>query len=725
MPHDIALDRELGRELARARERVGLTQAELAARLRVSQAVVSRTESGARKLENEELRRFTKELGSEEAMALENRRARRWCELPRPPLKHPDHDLLWKAECAGQKLAAHLSQPDTVHAFARRIDGLLAEIKGAAELLRKRTCDVVFIGKVGVGKTSAICRIANLVVQRPGARSDAMVLDVGGGRITLCEVQVTTGPTAIAIEPCSDSEIRAYVAEFADKVLHGLGVDGESQGIEPEERSLASEVERAIRNIAGLARPRGKDPDGNRLPDPAKELAREVLADEASRGREVKEANQRLQFEVLSRMKPDRRGRLDIHFDEGSGMNPLAWLKTEFHRINIGTNPEFTIPKRIRVSVDQAVLPGEGAEGIEVRIIDTKGIDETVARADLESHFGSAHTVIVLCSGFNDAPGTEAVDLLDRAAAAGIEAAGLHGMLLGLPRAEEALQMRDDAGESADTIEEGYDLKSGVVEEVVHAKKGFRDFSVQFFNAHEDEAGGIRAQLSDRVEAMFDGYRRTMSELVDDAQKLLENFEDEQAQEIVRQAMSMVRSWMANNRNAPVAGQQIEESLMDELNDAHPSTIHATMRRRGGWYNLDYGHHLAYGARLAVSAVLRQKVASFEEHCTTFLTDPENKPARTLLEQAQRTMAKAYQRVGRRAQLLGETWFHDELEPDDPLWSRCVRRWGKGGGYVSDVTDLNVGWFSGHPDANERLRMMVEREWQMAMDTVEEMLELE
>ena len=78
-------------------------------------------------------------------------------------------------------------------------------------------------------------------------------------------------------------------------------------------------------------------------------------------------------------MRTDRRQRRDIRFDERTGMEPLAWLKSEFHRINIGTNPEFTIPKRIHVTVDMTLIPG--IEDIDISVVDTKGIDETVARA--------------------------------------------------------------------------------------------------------------------------------------------------------------------------------------------------------------------------------------------------------------------------------------------------------------------------------------------------------
>lgn len=717
---DTPQEKELGRELARAREHAGLTQGQLAGRLGVSQAVVSRTESGERHLNDEELRRVAGAVGTERAAAVAERRDRDWRVLPRPPLSHPDHDLLFRAELAGRELEGLLARSDVALPFARRIEGLLDEMRAQAVHLLNRSCDVVFIGKVGVGKTSAICGIGGLVVARPGARRDAAVLDVAGGRTTLCEVRIATGPTAIAIEPCSDAEVRAYVAEFADKVLHALSDDGR-RGAEQDERSLGTEVEKAIRNIAGLARPSGKDVAGRRLPDPAKELAQGILAEDRNRGREDQETSQRLQFEVLSRMRLDKRGRRETRFDERSGLDPLAWLKREFRRINIGTNPDFTIPKRIHVSVDMALIPG--VEGVDVRMVDTKGIDETVARADLEDHFGAAHTVIVLCSYFNDAPGTEAVLLLERAREVGIGAEGLHGMLLGLPMFDQALQMRDDAGEPAETAQVGYDLKAEVVEDVLHGRLGFKDFTVQFFNSHEDDPEEVRRRLAERVEAMFDGYRRTMSQLVDGAANLVANFADEQVQEILRGAMTMVRSWVANNAEAGAVQRDIEGNLMTELEGAHPSTIHATMRRRGGWYNLDYAHHLAFGARMAVSSMLRRKVESFTEHCETFLTEPDNEPARSLLEQAQRATARALSEVAKRGQLLGETWFHEELAQDGPLWQRCVERYGQGEGYVADVSDMTGTWFSGHPGANEGLKAMVGREWRDAMAVVAEMLD--
>ena len=207
-----------------------------------------------------------------------------------------------------------------------------------------------------------------------------------------------------------------------------------------------------------------------------------------------------------------------MRWDEDGGVGPLEWLKSQFHRINAGNHPEFTIPRRIHVFVDGPLIPGRG--DVALNIVDTKGIDETVARADLEKHIGESHTVLILCSGFNEAPGTETTGLLRRAREAGIESARLQGVVLGLPKFDEALQMLDDAGEPVESIEEGYALKTGVVEETVHQSLGFTNCSVRFFNSHEDDPMDVREDLNKRLHMVFDGYRNAVRELVESAKAL-------------------------------------------------------------------------------------------------------------------------------------------------------------------------------------------------------------
>ena len=720
METDLAKDRELGRELARIREAAGLTQAELAGRLGVSQTVVSRTESGERHLQDDRVRDFAEAIGTEEARGLEGRRSRDWSQLKRPPLGHPNHDLLWLAELKLRELKTLLSQPHITQAFARRIQALCGEIESAAAELLKRECNLVFIGKIGVGKTSAICQIVGLTDSGAGSGRPSPVLDVGAGRTTLCEVEIRTGPTSIVVEPCTDAEVRAHVADFAEKLLRAIK-DGSERGGSQDDQIMSREVERAIRNMANLRRPSGRGAEGSRTSDPARKLASQIFDEEIKRGKGERDAASRLQFEILSRMRTDRRERQDLRWDQSAGVDHQKWLKSEFHRINTGNNPDFTIPKRIRVFVELPLLPLDG--DVEIRIVDTKGIDETVARADLEKHVGASHTVLVLCSGFNDAPGTEATSLFRRASEAGIRHDELQGVVLGLPKFDEALQTLDDAGETVGSIEEGYGLKTSVVEETVHHSLGYRNFSVRFFNSHEDDAAEIRQDLSDRISKVFDAYRDSVSELVESAGALIANYEDEQAQEIVRHAAVLIRSWIKQNKDLGSLKRAVEQSLLGEVESVHPASIHATMRRNGGWYNLDYAHHLAYGARLVVSSVLRSRVRSFTDFCDTFLGTAEHRPAEPLLSQARRALEKASQTATERAQLLGETWFHETLEEEDEFWAKGIRRWGGGTGYVNDISTMNKSWFSSNGELNKKMKPLVKREWKRAMKVVEGMLE--
>ena len=720
METDVAQDKELGRELARVRALAGLTQAQLAARLGVSQTVVSRTESGERRLGSAELRGFAEAIGIEEASGMETRRSRQWRALRRPPLGHPDHDLLWKAEMAVRKLQTLRDQPDIAQAFARRVGVLCEEIETAVEKLLTRTCRVVFIGKIGVGKTSAICHIADLVVTGPGSPRPSPVLDVGAGRTTLCEVHVRTGPTSIVIDPCTDEEIRAHVADFADKILGVTKGNGE-KGAAQDGQIMSREVERVIRNMANLRRLRRSDGD---LPlDPARVLAQRVIAEEQGRGRSEPDEALRLQYEVLTRIQVGKRQRRELRWDEGTGTDPHHWLKSEFHRVNYGNNPEFTIPKRVYVSVDGPLIAD--TKDVEVRIVDTKGIDETVARADLENYMGASHTVLVLCSGFNEAPGTEATDLLRRAREVGMEGDGLQGVVLGLPKFDQALQMQDDAGEAVESIEEGYWLKTALVEDIVHQSLGFTDFSVKFFNSHEDNPGDIRRDLSERIGLLYDGYRNAVNGLVQSAGDLVENYQDEQVQEVVKEATVLVRSWIERHIDVSSVEQEAERSLLGVVEGAHHATIHATMRRKGGWYNLDYGHQLAYGARLVVSSPLRDRVRMFGDLCDTFLNCAEHHPAKSLLNQVCRAMERASQDVAERARLLGETWFHNTLEKEDEFWFHGMDRWGRGAGYSRDILHMNREWFSENGQLNEKVRALIKREWKRAMQKVVGMLEAE
>ena len=158
---------ELGGYLTQIRERAGLKQAELARRVTWSQAVLSRIEGGERNVAPEELEHLLDAIATPEAEKLKTALGREWVTLPRPGLDHPDQDLLWSAEEVAQQLQTLVGQPDVKHAFERRLSAYVDELGAVAALLLKREHQVAFIGSIGIGKSTAICRLAGLEVAAP------------------------------------------------------------------------------------------------------------------------------------------------------------------------------------------------------------------------------------------------------------------------------------------------------------------------------------------------------------------------------------------------------------------------------------------------------------------------------------------------------------------------------------------------------------------------------
>ncbi|WP_224776772.1 helix-turn-helix domain-containing protein [Achromobacter insolitus] len=163
---------ELGRHMMQVRERGFVTQVDLAKRVSLSPAVLSSIESGERTVTPEEVQDILDQLGTPGAQELSKAIKRSWLVLPRPPLDHPDQDLLWEAEQVACELVALRDQPDTPHAFERRLSEYVEELGRSAGLLLKREHQVAFIGSIGVGKSTAICKMAGLEVPKEEGGGD-------------------------------------------------------------------------------------------------------------------------------------------------------------------------------------------------------------------------------------------------------------------------------------------------------------------------------------------------------------------------------------------------------------------------------------------------------------------------------------------------------------------------------------------------------------------------
>ncbi|MEU8361061.1 helix-turn-helix transcriptional regulator [Nonomuraea sp. NPDC048882] len=696
---------QLGHRLAQLREQAGIKQAELARSITWSPAVLSRVEAGERSVSGEELHALLTAIGTSEAAALADALDRRWVVLPRPALDHPDQELLWEAEQRALELEQLADGPQAHPAFRTRLGEYVGEIRHLAGLLLRREHQIAFIGAIGIGKSTAICRVTGLEIEDHAGRHT--VLETAGGGTTLCEVHLKVGPEyGIFVEPRTDKEIRASVEDFADlffKTAQSINADELAEGV-------SRELGRALRNMAGLVRPKAvKGPDGKRIktPDPA-----EVLANESPEKRDFV-------VEVLTRMNLPRRDRRDEWWDPSKGESPLDWLKATFENINNGRHPDFSLPARIELVVPELLNLAE----LNVGIVDTRGIDGSGARADLEAQLENPHTVSILCSGFNAAPDQPVQDLLRRAREIDNSQIDSHCGILVLPRPGEALAVKDESGLRVESSEDGYEIKADQISTAL-TQYQLAELPVCFFNALEDGPAELEKFLHDRIQDTRARFQRQLSDVLSRALTLLANAEEEQVREVQRAAGRYVAIWIEQSSDPGRVRTNIPEALIGEMRRAYASTVHAAVRRNGEWHSLSYSHHLGFGARKMAVEVLQELVTAFTNYCQTACkAHPE---AEELLSQAERLMTSGYDNLLRKMQQVGVNLYGSQLQQESALWWTCMNEWGRGSGYRDRVLDHTRTWFDGEDrlELEDRLEAMLRGEWEALLRRIRSIFEL-
>jgi hypothetical protein len=387
-------------------------------------------------------------------------------------------------------------------------------------------------------------------------------------------------------------------------------------------------------------------------------------------------------------MRLHQRDRRDVWYSEASGKTPLEWLQEEFERVNNGRHPDFTLPKRIELVVPSAIL---GDDSISVTLIDTQGIDDIAERADLEQHFDDPHTVVLLCSLFNQAPQTEVRRLLQRAKEAGVRTLGTNAALVVLPRPGDALGMKDN-GYPVEYSSEGCALKSEEVDLKLH-ELGLTGLERVFFNAAEDEPDVLRQFIATRITAVRDAHRHALREIVDGANSLRGNYQEAQTREVMARAARSMMTWIDHNSNLSGIDGHTHDSLVEAVGSSHPRTIHATVVREGAWWRLDFGHQLSHGARRVATKLLEAKLRDFRAIVTNILQDDQLSEAHDLARQVARTFDEGFDAVLRKAQLVGQSIHADEMTADAEFWRSCREEWGAGKFYRDRINGHNRKWF--------------------------------
>ena len=444
--------------LARLRSDLGATQAQVAKEASMEQSRLSRIEKGEI-LAPEDIQRVLRALaalGSEDADGFMSFMEREWRFIEPPSYWNPQRTSLETAEETLNKIKAFLDDEEQPWPLRRQVERRRRDLERVTAFLTNLKHNISFIGDIGVGKSTAISFIFNLLVPARAGERSRTVLETGAGGTTICEVHVRSGPEfGISVLPMERFRSDPY----------GLGllcgeVGHDSQGTErrfgePQRWAGKSNERSGTCPALPEGRHRGTARRATTIPFPT------WLGIARARMSCVHVCSTTWTCRDERTRKSGIRAAGDTIHSSGS-VTPSETSITVVMR-------DVPLPRNIGL-----LVPGFGKSfgEFEITVIDTKGVDDVAVREDLDSRLRDPRTSVVLCCRFNDAPGTSSQALLDHMKRTSSEHFDPGKVsLLSLPRSGEALEMKDDLGDPALGDEEGYEFKKMQVEAELHARR--------------------------------------------------------------------------------------------------------------------------------------------------------------------------------------------------------------------------------------------------------------
>ena len=699
---DYVSSQRAGAVIARLRAEAGITQSTLAEKSGLDQSRISRIEKGEVVLSADVDRVLDalEALGIAEAKSFKEYAARDWRHIESPSFWNPERACLEITEETLDEIATFLDDEDRPWPLRRQIERQRDSLLRAAAFLGQLNHNIAFIGDIGVGKSTAISFIFDLLVP-PSMVDKAInrpVLETGAGGTTICEVHIKAGPEfGISLLPMSDAEMRELVADFcaAKWALHT------SERCEPGESvGVSREAERAIRNMSGLGRKREAVDGKITYHDPVTDLAKSSGSEEEFRTR------------VLGLMGPEDRTRRELWYDSSTRKHPMEWVTEMFKAVNNGRLKDVPLPKSIDLRIPNF---GRSFGELEITVIDTKGVDDVAVREDLDHRLKDVRTAVVFCARFNDAPGTSARVLLQHMRQTFSERVDVGKVsILALPRAEEARAMKDDMGEQALTDAEGYEFKRMQVAAELSAED-LVGVPMVFYNVDADDAGPVRAELFAQLSRMRKTVEDRLFDLCAAAQDIIKNHEAQALNAAIEEVASRLNTFLKGNRRL---GARERLAHVDAINTVkgvrYASTLWASARRNGEYSGLNILHLVGVGT--ARDAHLRSErwFNGIEAFLKSLKADEGLALAVRSIDQIAASAAGSKRAFLEAAQRGGIEVYREPLSQSS-VWISCASEWGKGHGFKMRVAEHLEDWFAQRADLKETLEAIINGLWEQSV----------
>ena len=690
---------KVGTMIARLRTEANVTQSKLAEESGLDQSRVSRIENGeiAASADINSVLESLNMLGAPQAKEFREYIGRDWQHIKPPSFWNPQRACLEKTEETLDEIADFLENDDHPWPLRRQIERQRESLLRAASFLGQLNHNIAFIGDMGVGKSTAISFIFDLLVPSSIAEKaiNRPVLETGAGGTTICEVHVKGGPEfGISLLPMSDADMRDLVSDFCTAKW---AIHTSSQRESGDSIVISREAERAIRNMSGLGRKR-ETVDGKTVyHDPVADLAKSSDSEDEFRTR------------VLSLMNLDDRTRRELWYDSSTRKHPMEWATETFKAVNNGRLKDVPLPRSINLLIPNF---GRAFGELEITAIDTKGVDDVAIREDLDRRLKDPRTAIIFCSRFNDAPGTSTRGLLQHMQQTFSEPLDSGKLsVLALPRSEEARAMKDDMGEQALTDEEGYEFKRMHVSSDL-AAENLAGVPILFYNVEANDAAMIRGELFEQLSRIRKTVEKRLFDLCAAAQDIIEHHEAQALNAAIEEVANRLNTFLKGNRGLGAREQLAHVDAINTIKGVrYASTLWASTRRSGDYTGLNTIHLVGVGA--ARDAKLRSE--SWFKNLDAFLNSLKADEGLALAERSINQITVSAVESKRNfleaAQLAGVEVYREPLS-QSPMWSHCALEWGCGPGFKQRVVAHLEEWFTQKTELKERLEGMTKGLWE-------------
>ncbi|MDI4647876.1 hypothetical protein [Cohnella hashimotonis] len=581
--------------------------------------------------------------------------------------------------------------------------------------------NLVFIGQKGVGKTTAISNLFNLLVERnvqakiSGKGKNKKIieelLETGAGGTTICDVilnQSLSEVTQIAIEPYSSNDALNEIETFCNIVWKKRMSEYEHFE-DTRTFYLASEVERAIRNMTEL-----------------------VVVKEVDKA--IQRAKDYVEFEdfkneVVRLASIDNRITTKFIYENSHEAieSEAEWIKSTFKDINLVKFPDILIPRKVTISLSKNILDFDSLPRIQ-SIIDTRGLDSQSSfdRKDLEQYIREGiENLCIITDSFPPSPSEPVFNLFKRYLYdESLKDLSAKMILLILHKKDEAANVLS-YNDKVENEEEGIIVRKREIENKFLSEKipvitenimffnsmfGIEDKKIKVSEDEIEEYESIEAAklakineinenrksilnlLGELIEKREQGWLNELEILIQEFKSIKFNFENDIYAE---EHLNRIKEEIFALKNANGDYKALFSNVyLKKLGSIHPSTLAAINRS----YGIFSSHDIYYLGSVTIEEIYKEQFKKMKDqiiskidtirqfHNMTIKTKTFfNRLYDKVNKEFDNSMRELNESIYR---LLNIQIFATDESENILFWKNAKTRWGQGTGYKEDIQSM-------------------------------------